>query len=156
MTYAWKDGSQIAIDAELAGAALEKVRERHQGQLTPEVVLKAAESKKNPLHGYFEWDDTAAARKYRIEQAKYLIRSIVVKYEGNAEPRQLRAYVSVKDHEAKPKYVTTETALGDAEYRQQVLAKAWAELQQWRRRYEELREFAKIFAVIDNNDILQK
>mgnify|MGYP003421519919 FL=1 len=53
--------------------ALEK-----RGRLTPETVLDTARNPKSPLHDQFEWDDTAAAHQHRLQQARVLIRSVVV------------------------------------------------------------------------------
>ena len=46
------------------------------GRLTPSLVLSAAKDPQNPLHKHFEWDDSVAARKYRIDQARALIRQV--------------------------------------------------------------------------------
>jgi len=40
------------------------------GAVTPERLLAAAESQTSPLHRYFEWNDSVAARQYRLEQAR--------------------------------------------------------------------------------------
>lgn len=41
--------------------------------LTPKGVLESARKKSSPLHKYFEWEDSKAAEKYRLEQAYRLI-----------------------------------------------------------------------------------
>ena len=43
------------------------------GSVSPQKVLEVARNPENPLHRYFEWDDTKAAEKYRRSQATYLI-----------------------------------------------------------------------------------
>lgn len=45
------------------------------GRLTPDEVLKRARPKDSPLHDIFEWNDSEAARKYRLNQARELISS---------------------------------------------------------------------------------
>jgi len=47
-----------------------------QGRITPEIVVISAEKPESPLHHLFEWDDSVAGHKYRIEQAREVIRSI--------------------------------------------------------------------------------
>jgi hypothetical protein len=48
------------------------------GRLTPEDVVKSAARKTSPLHEYFEWDEKKAAKKYRLMQARQLIRSVTI------------------------------------------------------------------------------
>ncbi len=54
---------------------LQHLAEKHD-RLTPDMVVNEAEKATSPLHSEFEWDDSAAARSYRIEQARALIRSV--------------------------------------------------------------------------------
>jgi len=46
------------------------------GKLYPADVVNAARSPSSPLHPYFDWDDSSAAEKYRLDQARALIRSV--------------------------------------------------------------------------------
>lgn len=45
------------------------------GKVTPQMVVDSAKSQKSQLHGCFEWDDSQAARKYRLAQATAMILS---------------------------------------------------------------------------------
>lgn len=49
-----------------------------QGKLCPQELLKAAADPASVLHRYFEWDNAAAAEKYRLQQARWLLESIEV------------------------------------------------------------------------------
>jgi len=44
--------------------------------LTPTDVVEAAKDPKSPIHHHFCWDDTEAAHRYRIQQARSLIVSV--------------------------------------------------------------------------------
>ncbi len=57
--------------------ALEGLQSK-DGRLTPKKVLEAAADPDHVLHGEFDWDDTTAARKWRLEQARKLIRSVEI------------------------------------------------------------------------------
>jgi len=35
------------------------------GKVTAQMIVDGASSPKSPIHNFFEWDDTAAGRKYR-------------------------------------------------------------------------------------------
>lgn len=149
MIYQWKDGSHVAIDAQAAGEEMERIRVRQNGRLDQESVLTAARKPKSPLHPHFEWDDSKAAEKYRLDQAGHLIRCITVTVEkpaGGEVP--VRAFVNVKREEDRS-YTSIQHALSDEELRAQVVAQAWSELEAWRKRYAELQEFAALFATIE-------
>jgi hypothetical protein len=151
--YRWKPGSRVKINAKVAGAELERLRTLRNGRLTPGDVLDAAKAKSSPLHKAFEWDDSEAAQKYRLEQASYLIRSIeivVVAAKGKPQSTNVRAFVNVRrDHDRS--YTSIGHAMSDTDLREQIVAQAWKELQDWRARYEKLSEFSKVFEAIDQS-----
>jgi len=47
-------------------------------ELTAEAVLEAAKSPTSPLHKRFTWDDSEAARMYRLNEARGIIRSFIL------------------------------------------------------------------------------
>jgi hypothetical protein len=63
------------------------------GRLTPDQVVKDARKETSPLHGEFEWDDSVAAHKYRIEQARDLIAGHKVYIERRTYTITAPAYV---------------------------------------------------------------
>lgn len=64
--------------AKRVAEALASLASARDGRLTPGDVVEAARPAESPLHDQFEWDDTAAAERYRLEQARALIRSVRV------------------------------------------------------------------------------
>lgn len=66
------------IQISVVEVELEKIRLKNSGVITPEAVVSAAKKPTNPLHDYFQWNDSAAAKDWRIEQARRLIRSVQV------------------------------------------------------------------------------
>lgn len=148
MIYKWKTGSKAALPAQLVGDELERIRVRHNGRLESEMVVDAAREETSPLHPAFEWNDRRAAEKFRVEQAKYLIRSIEVVVVDQPEAQPIRAFVSVVRDEDRS-YTSVSHAMADPDLRQQVLSGALKELVAWRDRYAELVELASVFAAID-------
>ena len=148
--YRWKGNSRIPIDANVAGRELEQIAAEKKGKLCAEAVVKKATPKKSPLHEAFEWDNTEAAKQYRLDQARYLIRSIVVVMEkpDQEEPTTVRAFVRISDAPKTP-YESIVTVMSDKEKRESLMELALRELGQWRARYDGFKEFAKIYAAID-------
>lgn len=62
---------------------LERLAALNGGRLTPDAVVQDAKSAKSPLHDQFEWDDSEAARQWRLQQARDLIRSVRIEIEVN-------------------------------------------------------------------------
>ena len=60
------------------------------GTLTPELVVDVARDPEHPLHSRFEWDDSIAAEKWRLEQAGQLLR--VTFRPDPGKPTDLRAF----------------------------------------------------------------
>lgn len=74
--------------------------EDDEGRLTPEAVVTAAAVAGSPLHDLFDWDDSSAAQKYRLDQARTLIRSVKVVY--TIEERTVTSVAYVHDPAAEP------------------------------------------------------
>ena len=141
--------------AQVYGERLTKLAEE-RGSITPEVALSDAKKRSSPLHDYFEWDNSIAGERYRLEQAGYLIRSIVVEIIDDGKSSvQTRQFYSVSsdtvedsDPEVKQVYVTLNDVLTDTDKREQVVAYAWRELKGWETRYAQYSEFDEIHKVI--------
>ena len=146
--YAWKKASRVSIDAQKAGKQLSKLHKKN-GQLTAEIVVGDAKLPASPLHDHFEWDDRAAAEEHRLVQARKLLNSVVILRDNGENAHPIRAFVHISDEDAGSVYVSIDIAMGDAVMRRQVLERAWNELEQWRQRYHEYEELAKIFTAID-------
>ncbi len=148
--YRWKPGAHVSIDAQAAGEELERIRVHNNGRLDQGAVVREAEKKRSPLHKHFEWDDQKAAHEHRLEQARYLIRSleIEIKQRPEREAKPIRAFVNVVREEDQS-YTSVSDAMSDPDLRSQVVETAWKELEAWRQRHAELIEFARVFTAID-------
>jgi hypothetical protein len=148
--YVWSGGAGLrGLKAQQVGEELERIRTQHNGRLTGQDVVEAAQHSRSILRKYFEWDDKAAGAKHRLAQAGDLIRSIEVVVEVKKGPvKKLRAFVSVRRDKDRS-YTSVGHAMSDEDLRIQVLTDAWGELEGWRKRYANLKEFAKVHAVID-------
>jgi hypothetical protein len=135
------------VKAEDAVAALEAIRTDHGGELTPEAVVEHAQARTSPLHRLFEWDDTEAARRFRLDQARLLLRSYTIVYETRRETViEVRGFQQVTNPQHERVYVPTLEALRVPEYRDQILDAARRELETWTRKYQECQALAATVA----------
>jgi hypothetical protein len=122
MIYQFKNGSHLAGDAQTIGERLGEI-ESASGGLTPEAVVRDARSAASVLHPLFEWNDARAADQWRLEQARYLIRSVIVVVEPSEpaeDQRTIRAFVPISGTEENRTYVPTLRALSDPGMRKHI------------------------------------
>ena len=86
------------------------IQSKH-GMLTAEGVLKEAKKKRHPLHNHFDWDNTKAAKRWRVHQANMLISQATVTLTEH-EPKTVHAFVSIKTEEGR-QFVHTVDAIND-------------------------------------------
>lgn len=126
-------------------AELEKIRKRHGGVLNPADVVEFARNERTALHSAFTWDDTEAAREYRLWQARQVIRvCVTVRDEVKGPP--IRTYVSLYEDRGENGYRLLDDVLSDEEMASRLLTQALGELNTWRAKYSQLQKLAPIFA----------
>ncbi len=131
--YDFRSGRSIKnVNPQEVGETLESIR-RDKGTLVAADVLDAAADPDSPLHAAFEWDDSAAAREHRLQQARRLITSvrIINSPTGPATP----AYVSVRTPDKGRSYTPTLETMSDDDLRARVLAEARQAIESLERRY---------------------
>lgn len=150
MRYVWR--RNLGGDPQVIGEELERLRNTSGGLLQPRAVVKAAASPSSPLHRYFQWDDTVAARKFRNIQAQQLISHVRIEMDAEeaGEALTVAAFVSIGENKPGGRYfVASPDAMLDDEMRAQVLAEALRALRSFQRRYRELGELAEVFQAIE-------
>lgn len=119
------------------------IRAEH-GRLTPHVVVEVAAAEDHPLHGRFEWDDSVAGHKYRLQQARDLIRVVREKYtDRSGNPEDVRFFHAVPRedgmvYEPLPEIIGDELA---SRVLLQAMEREWRSL---RKRYEKFSEFREL------------
>ena len=128
---------------------LEAIRKRHRGILKADDVVEAATSEMSPLHKYFEWDDSEAARQHRLWQARELIRYVVTIIPNHTKP--VTAYVSLKGDRSNEGggYRALVDVMSDADQRKLLLMQALDDLEFWKAKYEELNELVPVFKALE-------
>ncbi len=123
--------------------------------LHPKAVIEAAESPNSPFHDNFEWDDSVAAEKYRVEQARQLIQSFKI---YNEELKiNVRAFTSLEmDRNNKGGYRLTTEAMKAPDLRAELIRTALKELETVRNKYAHLQELAQVWEAIDSQETTPK
>lgn len=127
---------------------LEEIRVQGGGILKAEQVVSAAADLHSPLHNYFEWDDTEAAAQWRLQQARTLIRNVVVIIPNH--PKPVTAYVSMRDDRTQEGggYRTLLDVMSNKDMREKFVAEALDDLNHWQTRYSHLKELEPVFEAI--------
>ena len=94
------------------------------------------------MHCLFEWDDAVAAERFRVEQARFIIRNITVEEVGEPE---IRVYSST----GRRKYVETRTALEDIDMRSVLMKNAISDIQSFQAKYRALTQLAGILDAME-------
>ena len=126
--------------AQVYGRALKKME--RAGPLTPKRIEYEARHKSNPLHDWFDWDDESAGYKYRLWQARDLIRIILVDTEEIEDTT--RAFVSIVTPDGDREYRTTRVVMQDVDLRAQVIDEILGRIRYWKRTHKSLKELAEV------------
>ena len=117
---------------------------------TPEDIVEYATDSNPELHKCFLWDDQEAAHRYRLTQAREIIRSIVViseKKDESSDSIMMRAIVSTNNNDTTYEPITV-TIRNEDSY-QKLLNEAMRELETFRQKYSIIKELENIFEDID-------
>lgn len=119
---------------------LQAIRDEH-GTLTPALVVDLARDPDHPLHSRFEWDDSVAAEKWRLEQAGQLLR--VTFRPDPKKPVDLRAFVVHRgENTPTSDYIPTEEAFSDPLIAAMVLRAMEREAKAFAARYRHHKSYA--------------
>ena len=130
-------------------AALEKIQGRNKkGLLLPAEVVAAASKPDHPLHSRFEWEDTEAAHKWRLHQARNLINIYVTVLGPDTEP--VARWISIRsERNDGGGYQSMQIALQQPATRAMILKEALEDMQSFAAKYRHLKELAAVMAAID-------
>jgi hypothetical protein len=161
MVYKWKSAARLrGLDPQACGQRLAKIEK--QAGLTPENVVEDARAASSPLHDGFTWDDSEAAEKFRLDEARYILRAIIIvtsdPIDEDEEPSTVRAFFPVKEEdEEESSYVNVTDVMSDSKLRAKILTRAYDELTAWKERYNNLEEFADVRkAIVAARSVVKK
>jgi hypothetical protein len=125
-------------------AELKRIAQDQDGILDPQYIVDSARDPESPLHSRFDWEDSSAAEKWRLHQARNLIR-VTVSYLPQVHCEPTRVFVSLTTDRKDGGYRQTVDVLHDSNMRRQLLTDALDELRRLQRKYSLLKELAGVF-----------
>ena len=152
MVYDW--GSRhYPVPAQVVGEIVESLGAQHAGSICPpEVFVEAARPKQSPVHSLVTWDNKEAADRWRVQEARDIIRSIMFVDETTGARLPAFYHIQYREHEGarvENGYSSIAYVEANEDYRQQALAEALRYLNGFKRRYQHLDELGQVFQAID-------
>lgn len=118
--FKYRPGRSWPIDAQTAGEELHKIAER-DGGIEPQVVVDDSKPPSAPLHKCFTWDNSLAANKFRVNEARKLTGSVMTVLFEEKEPQPGdNEFINVRI-DGERKYVPQEVVFKDEDLSQQAL-----------------------------------
>ena len=131
VTATWRTPGIFKADAQKVCNELMEIGE----EFTPEEIVESAKDETKELHKCFEWDDTKAADKYRLYQARVLTSQLVFKREVTEnESQPVPTRVFNKTDSSGGYKIPERTFKVQSEY-EALLQRAWAELRAFKLKY---------------------
>lgn len=143
----WREGFSFykGIDAQKVADEITGIGDKP----TPPEIVERARDENSELHKCFEWDDSAAAEKYRLVQARYVVHHLVIQERVIPQERpEIRFFYKTGKNE-NDGYSPTMIIVSDEDKHAQLLKQALAELRAFKIKYSCLQELSEIFALID-------
>lgn len=113
----------------------------------PEEIVDKARDESTELHKCFEWDDTKAAEKYRVYQARQIVCHLIVKEVNDDSPKQeVRFFYKTDSQEG---YKPTSYIMRNENEYHKLLDRALSELKAFQRKYNTLKELDGLFEAIN-------
>ena len=147
----WKTGTYFKANANDALKEIEALNESHGGYAPDGSLVAHARDPKSVLHKDFEWDDSIAGHKFRLETEKKIKRSLVVVTEQangiKNKPIEIRLFQRAKvkcNNKTQRIWLNTFDMLKDEEGRLQLVEQARKELEAFERKYDALNELSDV------------
>ncbi len=131
---------------------LKSLAERNAGILFPTDVVKAAEPENSVLHKFFTWDDSIAAEKCRLQEARQLINCVVEYVGGEDRGHEVRVFVSLRDDRQEGGYRPLVSILKNVTLRESLLMDSLEEMNFFREKFKGLKELSMVFKAMDSTE----
>lgn len=147
-----------ATKQDFTQAAFEALIAKHDGHISPALLVEEARHPSSPFHEYFTWDDEEAGEQYRLIQAGQLIRKwkgSVIRINSDTKTIKIESMRRVQSPQGQrtkggASYQTVEEIMADPVKREDMLRTVLKELSAYRKRYAELIALADVWRAIDD------
>lgn len=140
----WKSGFGIfKADAQKVAEEILSIGE----EATTEQIIEKGRDENTELHKCFEWDDSVAAEKWRLVQARKICETLVIRREPEApkEAPEIRVFHKT---ESTGGYKPIHTIIQHEDEYQKLLQRAFAEFHALKLKYQHLQELDYITSII--------
>ncbi len=144
MNAEWKPGfaGLHNADAQLVAREIIAIGE----SVTPEQIVNKARNADTELHKCFDWDDTTAAEKYRLHQARQVVCHLVIKETIQKDKPPIRFFFAPENGSG---YQPTRIIVRNCDAYKSLLASALRDLEALRVKYHSLTELEAVFDAIE-------
>jgi hypothetical protein len=142
MKYDFKDTFQFKnkVDIKKITKELDKIKE-----LSPENIIDFASNKEVELNKCFTWDNSIAASKWRFQEARYLMSSIIIIDEGIPSIRAYESIVVDEEENTARVYFKTIDAIKNIDLRKKVVENIKSLLQAASNKLEEFNDLCEYY-----------
>ena len=148
--YEWRN-THFSVKPDDAAAEICRIQQKY-GAVTHSNLLDESRDENAVMHRCYEWDDAKAAEKFRLQQSKMILSSLVVVYEpaGPSEEKKIevRAFQNVSE-ERDGSFLHIDTVLADYDLTDIVMRRAMNELAAFKKKYADLEALSGVFSAID-------
>lgn len=152
-TYKYRCPGIVKAPVEVTGRICQEIIDQ-DGAVTPKRLIDVSRPEDAPLHNEFEWDDGVAAEKFREEQARQIIKNVIIVDSSIEEERTIKAEIGdrafVPTDERLHRYVNIATAIDNDKWRENLLNQARKDMYAFRAKYFRLTELQYIIKDIDD------
>ena len=134
-------------DPDTIGNALKEIADAHGGHLKPADVEDAARNRAHPLHPHVTWDDSAAARNWRLQECRMLIRCVVLVNDDDDIEPPTRHWLSVDDPPDGRSYRSSDEIIKTTDLQLALLRRALRDLEAFEERYRQFKELCALVKV---------
>jgi len=144
--YVFKDRPNVLkggakASAQKTGETLAAIKARTKGRCNSKTILTAARDKSNYLHRFFDWNNTVAGEKWRLEQARALMSCVEIVETHNGRERRLPAFISLIDRGGRG-YHTVQDVMNSDDLQVIALKQAEADFEAYAKRLMQFGEIA--------------
>ena len=136
-------------DTETLGLALQEIHNEY-GRIKPETVVKVAAKKDHVLHKEFTWNNTEAGSKWRLHEARNIIKCVNIIHGDTDKKIETSAFVSIREDDKTRAYHPVKTVLGNDQMRAIYMNQARRELRMFIDRFSNIEYLIEYTNAVEN------